>query len=60
MALPIPAREVAVGDYSEVYGHVKQVKKDLYAGQIEITFVNGTVITPNSETELIIDQGGRF
>jgi len=59
MALPIPAREVAVGDYSADYGTVRQVKKNL-GDYIEITFMNGTVITPNEETELMIDQGGRF
>jgi hypothetical protein len=58
MPNPIPASEIAVGDYSEDYGHVKQVKKQT-PGYTEITFVNGTVITPNDETELIILQGGR-
>lgn len=59
MALPIPASEIAVGDYSPEYGTVKQVRKNL-PGYVEITFKNGTVITPDEDKELIIDQGGRF
>lgn len=59
MALPIPAREVAVGDYSADYGTVKQVKKQ-NGDTTEITFQNGTTITPDNDMELIIDQGGRF
>ena len=58
MTLPIPANEVAVGDYSPDYGTVKQVKKG--DDTTEITFKNGVVITPNNEMELMIDQGGRF
>lgn len=60
MVLPIPAGEIAVGDYSPDHGHVSQVKKGLYPDKVEITFKNGTVITPNNETEIIVDQGGRF
>lgn len=59
MTLPIPAREVAVGDYSPEYGSVKQVKKQ-HGETTEITFKNGTVITPNNDDELPMDQGGRF
>jgi hypothetical protein len=58
MTLPIPAREVAVGDYSPDYGTVKQVRK--LEDKTEITFQNGTTITPDNEMELFIDQGGRF
>jgi len=59
MALPIPAREIVVGDYSPDHGTVKQVKKQ-YGDQVEITFVNKTVINPDNDMELMIDQGGRF
>jgi hypothetical protein len=59
VSLPIPAKEVAVGDYSPLHGTVKQVRKNKET-YTEITFVNGTVITPNNDMELIIDQGGRF
>ena len=59
MSLPIPANEVAVGDYSPLYGTVKQVRKQKET-YTEITFQNGTVITPDNEMELMIDQGGRF
>jgi len=60
MALPIPAREAAVGDYSDIYGHIRQVKKNDFLGVVEITFENGNIITPNNETEIMLDQGGRF
>lgn len=59
MALLIPASEVAVRDYSPDYGTVKQVRK-VNLDVVEITFENGTVITPSKETELLISQGGRF
>lgn len=59
MALPVPAREVAVNDFSFDYGTVKQVKKQS-GGMTEITFVNGTVITVDNEMELMLEQGGRF
>jgi hypothetical protein len=59
MAVLVEAREIAVRDYSPDYGTVKQVEKGL-GGKIKITFVNGTVITPDEETEILIDQGGRF
>ena len=59
MALPIPAEEIAVGDYSPDHGTAKQVRKRL-GDNVEITFENGTVITPGRKTELTIDQGGRF
>lgn len=59
MALMIPASEIAVRDYCPDYGHVKQVKKQL-GDKIEITFENGTVITPDKESEILVDQGGRF
>ena len=58
MAVPISPSEVAVGDYSPDYGHVKQVVKN--EDTTEITFVNGTVITPSNDMDLIFDQGGRF
>jgi len=59
MALPIPAEEVAVGDYSPEYGTVKSVRKQ-NRDYVEITFANGKVITPEKTYELIMDQGGRF
>lgn len=58
MAMPIPAREVAVGDYSADYGHVSQVRK--LTDSVELTFVNGTKVTLDNDFELFIDQGGRF
>lgn len=60
MALPIPASEVAVGDYSDDYGHVTEVIKESILGKVIIRFRNGTEITPDKDTELIIDQGGRL
>lgn len=59
MPMPIPAREVAVGDFSYDYGTVKQVRKPK-DGYTEITFANGQVITPDNEAEIMLDQGGRF
>lgn len=61
MALPIPAREIAVGDYipGEGYGTVKQVRKPK-TGYTEITFVNGQVIMPDNDREILVEQGGRF
>lgn len=59
MSLPIPAKEIAVGDYSPDYGTVKQVTGKSF-DQIEITFVNGKVISPDADAEFMIDQGGRF
>lgn len=58
MALPIEAKDLCVGDYSPDYGTIKQVKKS--KDNVELTFANGTVLTPNNETEFIVDQGGRF
>lgn len=64
MALPIPARDICVGDYSTDYGTVKQVQKSRASSgavtSVTITFKNGTVITPDLDMEFIIDQGGRF
>lgn len=59
MAVMVEAREIAVRDFFPDYGTVKQVKKQL-GDKIEITFENGTVITPDPETEFLVDQGGRF
>lgn len=60
MALPIPAKEIAVRDYIplEGYGTVKQIIKR--ETSVEITFENGTVISPDNEMEFVVDQGGRF
>ena len=59
MALPIPAEEICVRDYSPEYGTVKQVLKQ-GLDHVEITFVNGKVITPDKDMEFMIEQGGRF
>lgn len=59
MSTPIEVQEIAVGDYSPDHGTVKQVRKQ-QGNYTEITFVNGTVITPDNEMEIIVDQGGRF
>lgn len=59
MALPIPASDIVVGDYSPDYGTVKQVKRR-HGETVEVTFVNGTVIAPDFDMEFIIEQGGRF
>lgn len=58
MALPIPAKEIAVKDFSPDYGTVKQVIKGKTT--TEITFLNGKKITVDNDMILIIDQGGRF
>ena len=59
MAVLVPAKELSVRDYCPDYGTIKQIKKQL-GGKIEIKFVNGTVITPDEETEILVDQGGRL
>lgn len=59
MPVPLPAGEVAVGDYSYDYGTVKQVRKQ-YGDAVEITFGNGDVIVRDKDDELPIEQGGRF
>lgn len=58
MALPIPAEEVAVGDYSPEYGTVKTVKTR--GETTTITFVNGEETVMLNDEEIIVDQGGRF
>lgn len=58
MALPIQGSEIAVGDYSPDYGTVKQVIKS--GDDVTLKFKNGQEITINKDTEITIDQGGRF
>lgn len=58
MTLPIPAGEIAVGDYSPEYGTVKQVEKT--EDSVTLTFKNGTKRTLDKELEIFVDQGGRF
>lgn len=58
MAVPLEVEEIAVGDYSDEYGHVIKVKDE--GEYIVIEFVNGTVISQPKGSQLIITQGGRF
>jgi len=58
MSVLLEVEEIAVGDYSAEYGTVASVK-DMGDG-IELTFKNGTTLTPTKGTQLEIDQGGRF
>lgn len=59
MAVPVEARDIVVRDYSPEYGTVKQVIKQ-GEDRVQITFENGTVLTPDNDMEFIIEQGGRF
>ena len=52
--------EVAVGDYSPEYGHVKTVEVSADEQIITLTFINGTTTTQPRDFEMEFDQGGRF
>lgn len=56
--LYIPVEEVAPGDYSPEYGHVVTVITG--DEEIRLVFRNGSEITLKKETEIEMDQGGRF
>lgn len=58
MAVPLEVEEIAVGDYSDEYGHVIEVK-DL-GETVYIKFVNDTEVTLTKGEQLIITQGGRW
>jgi hypothetical protein len=62
MALPIPASEIAVGDYipEEGKGTVQKVYQT--RGTIHIVFVNGNTmdVDADSDAEFMVEQGGRF
>jgi hypothetical protein len=58
MSVPLPASEVAVGDYSPDYGTVEKVTTS--GESTTIVFVNGDETVMQNDEEIIIDQGGRF
>lgn len=55
----IEVQEIAVGDYSDEYGtiDVAEIQND---DTIHLHFINNTELFLPKETELMIDQGGRF
>lgn len=59
MAVPLEAKEIAVGDYSPEYGTVVKVE-DVGQDDISIEFRNGKSIMLRRDSEITIDQGGRF
>lgn len=60
MAMPVEAKDAAVGDYSPDYGHVKQVIKDTELKTVTLIFRNKKEITVGEEQTVLLDQGGRF
>lgn len=58
MAVSLEVEEIAVGDYSDEYGHV--IEANSVGDDIRLKFVNGTELTLPKGAELTIDQGGRF
>lgn len=54
----LEVKDIAVGDYSDEYGTV-EIAED-HGETVYIKFVNGTEISPSKDTEMRIDQGGRF
>jgi hypothetical protein len=58
MAVPLEVEEIAVGDYSDEYGHV--IEAEDQGENVRIKFVNGKEIFPTKGEQLIITQGGRW
>lgn len=64
MSVPIPASEIAAGDYAETFGTVKIVKEHRHPKtnvlhSIDLTFWNGRVeIGVEPDSMFIITQGG--
>jgi len=58
MAVLIEAKDISNRDYHADYGTVVNVR---YVGdKVTIMFKNKKEITVNKDTELMIEQGGRF
>lgn len=59
--LPIQGDEIAVGDYSEEYGTVSEVKFDPKTKIAHVKFKNGKTIDVGPDEDLFLNQGhGRF
>ena len=61
MAMPMDAKDVAVGDWSPNYGTVVEVKATVYQGKVTsifFQFFNGATLTVAPDYQIVIEQDG--